>query len=186
MHRQRLILMRAPELPVESGHPHDARVAHAAVTAVTLHPAHESDFTTLVEIWERAVRATHHFLDESHIQAFRVGLAREWLPQTPLLMVARCAGHSACGFVGVAENRVEMLFVDPVMHGQGVGSALLTHAVNAWNAREVDVNEQNPQALQFYLRMGFEQFGRSLLDGMGLPFPLLHLRLPEGRRLPGS
>ena len=40
----------------------------------------------------------------------------------------------------------------------------------------VDVNEQNPQALQFYLAEGFQVVGRSELDGGGRPFPLLHLR----------
>ena len=39
----------------------------------------------------------------------------------------------------------------------------------------VDVNEQNPEALGFYLANGFEVTGRSPLDGQGRPFPLLHL-----------
>jgi putative acetyltransferase len=29
----------------------------------------------------------------------------------------------------------------------------------------------------FYQRMGFEVVGRSAVDGLGQPFPLLHLRL---------
>ena len=45
--------------------------------------------------------------------------------------------------------------------------------------RHVDVNEQNPQALGFYRHLGFEQVGRSPLDGQGRPFPLLHLRLAD-------
>jgi putative acetyltransferase len=43
----------------------------------------------------------------------------------------------------------------------------------------VDVNEQNPQGVGFYRHMGFEQVGRSELDGQGNPFPLLHMRLGE-------
>ena len=45
------------------------------------------------------------------------------------------------------------------------------------NADELDVNEQNPQALGFYLHEGFEVVGRSQTDGLGQPYPLLHLRL---------
>jgi putative acetyltransferase len=41
----------------------------------------------------------------------------------------------------------------------------------------VDVNEQNDQAVGFYRRMGFEVAGRSAVDGLGQPFPLLHMRL---------
>ncbi|TMD66902.1 MAG: GNAT family N-acetyltransferase [Chloroflexi bacterium] len=44
-------------------------------------------------------------------------------------------------------------------------------------ATTVDVNEQNDQALGFYLRMGFVVVGRSELDSNGKPYPLLHMRL---------
>ncbi|MCY1185657.1 putative N-acetyltransferase YjaB [compost metagenome] len=69
-----------------------------------------------------------------------------------------------------------MLFVDPAQHGRGIGRALMEHAL-AQGARSVDVNEQNPQALGFYLRLGFVRHGRSPVDGSGKPFPILHLRL---------
>jgi putative acetyltransferase len=39
------------------------------------------------------------------------------------------------------------------------------------------VNEQNPEAVGFYLHYGFAQTGRSPLDGEGRPFPLLHMSL---------
>lgn len=44
---------------------------------------------------------------------------------------------------------------------------------------KVDVNEQNDKALGFYLRMGFRIIGRNETDGMGKPYPILHLQLPE-------
>jgi putative acetyltransferase len=47
-----------------------------------------------------------------------------------------------------------------------------------FGASTVDVNEQNPQAVGFYLHEGFQQVGRSPLDGLGKPYPLLHLSLP--------
>jgi hypothetical protein len=47
------------------------------------------------------------------------------------------------------------------------------------NADELDVNEQNPQALGFYFKQGFEVIGRSEVDGMGQPYPLLHMRLRQ-------
>jgi hypothetical protein len=52
-------------------------------------------------------------------------------------------------------------------------------------ATTVDVNEQNPQAVGFYLHIGCEVVGRSELDGMGKPYPLLHLRLPAPSSVQG-
>jgi putative acetyltransferase len=46
-------------------------------------------------------------------------------------------------------------------------------------ATQVDVNEQNEQAVGFYLKIGAEIIGSSELDGLGKPFPLLHTRLPR-------
>ncbi|HEY8607913.1 MAG TPA: GNAT family N-acetyltransferase [Noviherbaspirillum sp.] len=81
------------------------------------------------------------------------------------------------GFVGVAGGKVEMLFIAPDWRGRGAGKALLHHARACMGAGLVDVNEQNPDAVGFYRRMGFEIVGRLPLDGQGRPFPVLHMRL---------
>lgn len=65
------------------------------------------------------------------------------------------------GFLGTAENCIEMLFVDADTRGKGVGKLLVKYAVEQLRADELDVNEQNPQGVGFYLHMGFEQTGRS-------------------------
>ncbi len=141
-----------------------------------LENATADDLPRLGDIWEAAVRATHDFLSEDDIQLFRPLVRDGYLPSAPRLAVARGDGGRAIGFVGVEGDKVEMLFVDPEWHGRGVGQALLAHAVRQWAACRVDVNEQNPRALGFYLRMGFAVESRSERDGLGKPFPLLHLR----------
>ena len=70
-----------------------------------------------------------------------------------------------------------MLFIAPDSRGRGIGKALVSYAVAIMGAQELDVNEQNPQALGFYQRMGFQVVGRSALDGQGNPFPLLHMKI---------
>ena len=70
-------------------------------------------------------------------------------------------------------DSIEMLFVHADFQGRGIGSALMREALSL-GARRVDVNEQNPQALGFYQRMGFEVVSRDAVDGLGLPFPILH------------
>jgi len=142
-----------------------------------IEPATAADFPQLLEVWESAVRATHHFLDETDIQLFRPLVRDGYLPSAERLAVARGSDGRPRGFVGAEAGKVEMLFVAPTHHGSGTGKALLRHAVEQWGADRVDVNEQNPGAVGFYLHMGFEVASRSEVDGLGKPFPLLHMHL---------
>ena len=119
---------------------------------------------------------THFERLESDIAALRPLLLNAYLPNLKVVLARDDAGVIH-GFLGVDENRIEMLFVDDASRGKGVGKLLLQHAIAAFGANEVDVNEQNPQGVGFYRHMGFEQVGRSELDGQGNPFPLLHMRL---------
>ena len=43
------------------------------------------------------------------------------------------------------------------------------------------MNEDNEQAYQFYLHMGYEAIGRDEYDSSGKPFPILHLQQPSNR-----
>jgi putative acetyltransferase len=144
------------------------------VSDVTLRPALATDTDRLVGVWRAAVEATHHFLSPADIDDLEYRLPREFVPAVRVT-VAEIDG-AFVGFSGTAANRLEMLFVDPSVHGRGVGTVLLEHAVEHAGVDELDVNEQNPGAVEFYRRRGFEQFGRSPVDSDGRPFPLLHLR----------
>lgn len=138
----------------------------------------EQDHEQLVRIWESAVRATHTFLEEHHIQFYR-DMVGEILEQRQVeVWEALNTEQQPVGFIGLQNNVIEMLFVDPSQHGQGVGRLLIEHTIELKGHHlKVDVNEQNAGAAQFYKKMGFVQIGRSELDGSGNPFPLLHLEI---------
>lgn len=138
--------------------------------------ATNADHPHLLNIWLRSVRATHHFLQESDIEELLPQLRDVYLPAVEL-WVAVDAEDCPLGFVGLNENHVEMLFIEPGLRGNGIGRTLLDHARRSRSQMSVDVNEQNPDAVGFYLHYGFIQTGRSPLDGEGRPFPLLHLSL---------
>ncbi len=128
----------------------------------------------LTAVWESSVRATHHFLTEDDIQA----IAREVpeaLAAVPHLAAASLNG-TPVGFLGADGQRLEMLFLSPASRGRGLGRRLVEWGVRQYGIREVCVNEQNPQALGFYERLGFCSYKRTELDGQGRPFPLLYLR----------
>lgn len=138
--------------------------------------ATHADHPQLLNLWLRSVRATHHFLQASDIEALLPQLRDVYLPAVEL-WVAVDAEDCPLGFIGLNENHVEMLFIEPDLRGKGIGRALLDDARNSRNQLTVDVNEQNPEAVGFYLHYGFVQTGRSPLDGEGRPFPLLHMSL---------
>lgn len=134
----------------------------------------ESDYSDLVDIWERSVRSSHDFLSEADIAEIRDKLAAEYLPNVDLSCIE--ASGKIVGFIGVAGAKIEMLFIDSVFQGQGYGSMLMDYAINH-GAMSVDVNEQNPAALEFYISKGFHITGRDDTDDAGRPFPILHLSL---------
>jgi putative acetyltransferase len=141
----------------------------------------EAIFSTLLEIWEASVTATHDFLTVENIQALKPCVS-EAIQSVGTLVTAVNEYGIAVAFMGVERDKIEMLFVAPQTRGTGIGRQLISYAVNELNARYVDVNEQNSRASGFYERMGFEVFGRSELDAQGNPYPLLRMRLKEQPR----
>jgi putative acetyltransferase len=148
------------------------------MTSTSVSPVQAEDFPQVLEVWEASVRATHDFISEADIQFFKP-LVRDVLPQMPVLTCVRDQQSQVVGFLGLEADKIEMLFIDPQWRGKGIGRSLLRQAIEVHGARTLDVNEQNAQAVGFYLKMGFEVVGRSEMDGTGKPFPLLHMRLAE-------
>lgn len=131
----------------------------------------------LLTVWEESVRATHDFLTEAEISTIKAYVP-EALAAVPHLVVAEEAGMP-CGFMGLADDCLEMLFLAPQARGKGMGKALLTFAINEAGVRYLTVNEQNPQAVGFYEHMGFRVVKRTATDEQGQPFPILYMSLAQ-------
>lgn len=129
----------------------------------------------LVGLWDKSVRASHHFLAEvdiRHLTPF-VGEAIRGV-ETLLVMYQ---GNRPLAFMGVENRKIEMLFVAPGCFGNGFGKQLVRIAIEQYGVCYVDVNEQNPQAEGFYRHLGFRTFERTETDGQGNPFPILKMKL---------
>ncbi len=143
---------------------------------ITIRDCHgPTEYPELVNIWRSAVRATHDFLEEADFERIESNLAPAYFPAVTLRIAERTG--QPVGFAGSLDGNLEMLFVTNACRGQGVGTALLIDMISNHGVTKVDVNEQNPDAFAFYLSKGFAQVGRSEVDGEGLPYPILHLRL---------
>jgi putative acetyltransferase len=136
----------------------------------------ESEYKTLTTIWEDSVRATHTFLSDADINFFKPKIMNEYLHAVKLFAY-KDEAENICGFIGIDENRVEMLFIHSKYFKKGIGKRLLEYAIKSYGINELDVNEQNEDAVAFYNHFGFKVIGRSQTDEFGKPFPLLHMEL---------
>ncbi|EKT58501.1 acetyltransferase [Providencia sneebia] len=143
---------------------------------MNIQPANCEQFDEIIKVWESSVKATHHFLPENKRQELKLAILKQYLPNLTVFVSSDNHNHIT-GFLGVDDNKLEMLFVSAENRGKGIGKQLLNFAIHQLKINEVDVNEQNPQAIGFYQHMGFTQVSRSELDGEGNPYPILHMQL---------
>jgi Acetyltransferases len=134
-----------------------------------------ADSNRILDIWRRAVDATHDFLTPQD----RVAIEAEvvvFIPETTFELAVD-DNDIPVAFMLLIESHMEALFVDPAYRGQGVGRFLVEEAVRRYPQLTTDVNEQNLQAIGFYEKLGFARCGRSELDGQGRAYPLIHLQM---------
>ena len=141
---------------------------------IMINSASQRDYPAIIELWELSVRASHLLLPEDYLQRIK-----KLLPS--ILEAVKLFGHldkdqkTITGFLGVTDEKIEMLFVHPDKRGQGIGTLLNKFAMEQLHTYKVDVNEQNEQAVGFYKKIGYEIVGRTEVDGLGKPFPILQM-----------
>ncbi len=135
----------------------------------------ETLINKLTIIWQKSVEATHLFLSPQDIKDILPQVVIG-LKQIPILLVSFTDDDEPIGFAGIADDKLEMLFLSPDYFQQGIGYKMISTAIQDYQIKYVDVNKQNPKALKFYLRQGFTIFKRSPVDSDNRPFPILHLK----------
>ena len=141
-------------------------------TIAHYHPDHRID---LLKVWERSVLATHAFLTPEDFAEIKKFLYDFDFQQLQVFCLTE--HDKVIGFLGLAELKIEMLFLDPAYIGKGLGYKLMDYAVNTLKANAVDVNEQNTKATDFYEKYGFEVYERTAKDDQGRDYPLLRMKL---------
>ncbi|AID26616.1 acetyltransferase [Salmonella bongori] len=143
---------------------------------ISIRRSRQDEGEKLITIWCRSVDATHNFLSKAYRLELEE-LVRSFLPEAPL-WVAVTEQDDPVGFMLLTGEHMDALFVDPDARGQGVGKMLVKHALSLAPHLTTNVNEQNDQAVGFYQKMGFKVTGRSEVDDLGKPYPLLNLVHP--------
>lgn len=134
------------------------------------------DYDELTELWEASVRETHDFLTPEDVAVIKREVREKYLPAMDKIVYTCDGAGIISAFAGIAGDKMEMLFVLPKYIGQSIGKRLFMHAVFEMKVTRLDVNEQNASAVGFYLRQGCRVVGRSAVDAMGRPFPILHMK----------
>ena len=129
----------------------------------------------MLAVWEQSVLATHDFLNPTDFTEIKE------LVQTinfyHFQVYCLTEDDLVIGFIGIADKKIEMLFLDPKYFGQGLGKMLINFAIGELAADKVDVNEQNIKAVNFYKKFGFEIIERTEKDDQARNYPLLRMKL---------
>ena len=126
----------------------------------------------LIDVWEKSVRSSHHFLSEEDLDYYRPRIRDIYFDAVDLYVIRN---PNVVAFMGLSEDMVEMLFVLPSEKGKGYGSALLNYAFEEKHIRKIDVNEQNTEAYKFYTNRGYHAIAKDEVDAEGKPYPIIHL-----------
>jgi len=131
------------------------------------------DVARVIEIWRGAVDATHDFLTSADRQDIDTA-ACAYLSGASLWVLVD-EEDRPMAFSAVTGANMDALFVASEARGRGLGGKLVRHALSLSAGLSTQVNEQNSQAMGFYLKMGFKPVGRDACDDSGRPYPIIHL-----------
>ena len=139
---------------------------------IEIEKALPENYHGIMAVWESSVKATHDFLKPEDFEFYK-SVGPDLLKNMDLYVLRSEKEISA--FMGILGKNLEMLFVSAESRGKGYGKYLLQYAINKFGIRNVDVNEQNKQAIGFYEKFGFKIIGRSEKDSMDKNYPILHM-----------
>jgi putative acetyltransferase len=128
----------------------------------------------LLIVWEQSVLKTHSFLKPEDFLSIKEAVLTIDFNAFDVYCLTKKS--KLLGFLGVADQKVEMLFLSPDCLGQGLGKKLMEFAIHELKANKVDVNEQNLSAVAFYEKFGFKTYERTEKDDQGKEYPLLRMK----------
>jgi len=143
-------------------------------TVTLVRSCRPEDEDRLMEIWLKASRVGHAFLTEDDLERQSLIVRETYLPMAQNWVATRKG--RILGFIGLLDNFIGGLFVDPAAHGTGLGKALIDHASAIKRTLDVEVYAANERAIGFYRRCGFVETERKPQDDEGRPLEIVRMR----------
>lgn len=123
----------------------------------------ESEIPTLLAIWEHASLLAHPFLSADFQAMVKQMMAEKYLPNSDTWVYEE--SDKITGFISMIGNEIGGLFVDPVCHSRGIGTALVKHINQFHKELEVEVFKENKIGKPFYDKTGFTTVKEYFMEG---------------------
>lgn len=117
-----------------------------------------ADLEAVAEIWLDASREAHPFIPAEYWEG-NAPLVKELLPQADVFVYEDAQGTQ--GFIGLAGEHIEGIFVRGAVRSRGIGTLLLNAAKEVRPSLTLNVYQKNERAIAFYQREGFKIVGES-------------------------
>ena len=145
-----------------------------------LRPAQSEDLSALATLWHdgwveaHAAHVPQELVDQRTLESFHIRMGK-MLDET---VVAGPIG-APTGFCAVCEDEIYQMYVSPSARGTGTAAKLINEGCQrifaaGFTKARLDVIPQNPRAIAFYEKIGFEKQGVEVvnLDTLDAPFTL--------------
>ncbi|MFF3272097.1 GNAT family N-acetyltransferase [Streptomyces chrestomyceticus] len=158
-----------------------------------IRPYRPADEPAVMDLWSRAVRRAHPFIEGEGTGERARQLREVYLVQADNWVAEDEHDGTVLGLLGLLGSEIGGLFVAPEAQGRGIGAQLLEHAASLHGALTLGVFARNEAARAFYAHLGFTERDRRTDEAtgeevitLGRPAPLrsvgwLHIR--DGRLL---
>ncbi|WP_051113343.1 GNAT family N-acetyltransferase [Lunatimonas lonarensis] len=94
-------------------------------------PYSGNDRTAILDVWERSVLATHHFLTSDDFVEIKALVHFIDFNDFEVHCLKILPSGELVGFIGVADRKIEMLFFSPEYIGRGLGRKLIDFALTS-------------------------------------------------------
>jgi putative acetyltransferase len=139
------------------------------------------DCETIIDTWFEASLVSTPFLSREFLTSERESIRNLWLHKAETWVFEQ--DGNAVGFLSLIGDEVGAIFVLPGMQGNGIGRALMDHAVTLRGDLYLDVFEDNAVGRRFYDKYGFEYEYKHFHEPSG--HMQIRLSYKPGRHGPG-
>jgi len=113
-----------------------------------------ADMTPVLEVWLSASIAAHDFVDPAFWRGQLENMHNLYLPAATVYVYEE--NSQIIGFYALlGDAQLAAIFVSPGMQGQGIGSAMMAHAMTGKAGMTLSVYKANMASVRFYQSHGF-------------------------------